>query len=79
MKFGNINLQGIGELQNANIQNLSSAPTNNLKKGRLYFDTIDNTLYIYDGTSWKDALSQGIIYTEGNGIDITGNVISTDF
>lgn len=78
MKFGNINLQGLGELQNANIQNLASAPTTNLKKGRIYFDTSDNTLYIYDGTSWKDALSQGIIYTEGSGIDITGNVISAD-
>ena len=78
MKFGNINLQGLGELQNANIQNLASAPTTNLKKGRIYFDTSDNTLYIYDGTSWKDALSQGVVYQEGNGIDITGNVISTD-
>lgn len=78
MKFGNINLQGLGELQNANIQNLASAPTTNLKKGRIYFDTSDNTLYIYDGTSWKDALSQGVVYQEGNGIDITGNVISAD-
>ena len=78
MKFGNINLQGIGELQNANIQNLPSAPTTNLKKGRLYFDTTDNTLYVYDGTNWVNALSQGIIYTEGSGIDITGNVISAD-
>lgn len=78
MKFGNINLQGIGELQNANIQNLPSAPTTNLKKGRLYFDTTDNTLYVYNGTAWVDALSQGIIYTEGTGIDITGTAISID-
>lgn len=78
MKFGNINLQGIGELQNANIQNLPSAPTTNLKKGRLYFDTTDNTLYVYDGTKWVDALSQGIIYTEGEGISIDGTAISID-
>ena len=78
MKFGNINLQGIGELQNANIQNLPSAPTTNLKKGRLYFDTTDNTLYVYNGTAWVDALSQGLIYTEGTGIDITGTAISID-
>ena len=78
MKFGNINLQGIGELQNANIQNLPSAPTTNLKKGRIYFDTTDNTLYVYDGTAWVDALSQGLIYTEGTGIDITGTAISID-
>lgn len=78
MKFGNINLQGVGELQNANIQNLPSAPTTNLKKGRLYFDTTDNTLYVYNGTAWVDALSQGLIYTEGTGIDITGTAISID-
>ena len=78
MKFGNINLQGIGELQNANIQNLPSAPTTNLKKGRIYFDTTDNTLYVYNGTAWVDALSQGLIYTEGTGIDITGTAISID-
>ena len=78
MKFGNINLQGIGEIQNANVQNLPSAPTTNLKKGRIYFDTTDNTLYVYDGTAWVDALSQGLIYTEGTGIDITGTAISID-
>ena len=78
MKFGNINLQGNGELQNANIQNLASAPTTNLKKGRLYFDTTDNTLYVYNGTQWVNALSQGIIYTEGTGIDISGSEISVD-
>lgn len=78
MKFGNINLQGIGELQNANIQNLASAPTTNLKKGRLYFDTTDNTLYVYNGTEWVDALTQGRFYTEGAGIDITNGVVSID-
>ena len=78
MKTGSLNGQGIAELQNFNIQNLSSAPTTNLKKGRLYFDTTDNTLYVYDGTQWVDALSQGIIYQEGDGIDITNATISID-
>lgn len=78
MKFGNINLQGIGEIQNANIQNLASAPTTNLKKGRVYFDTTDNTLYVYDGTRWLDALAQGTTYAEGTGIDITNAIISID-
>ena len=78
MKFGNINLQGIGEIQNANIQNLPSAPITNLKKGRFYFNTTDNTLYVYDGTKWVDTLSQGIIYQEGTGIDITNSTISID-
>ena len=78
MKFGNIDLQGKGEILNANFQKLPSAPTTNVGKSRFYFDTTDNTLYVYDGTKWVDALSQGIIYTEGNGISIDGTAISID-
>jgi len=78
MKTGNLNGQGIAELQNFKFQNLSSAPTTNLAGGRFYFSTVDSTFYIYNGSTWKDALSQGMIYTEGSGIDITGNVISID-
>lgn len=78
MKTGNLNGQGLAELQNYKIQNLSSAPTTNLSKGRFYFNTSDNTLYVYDGTQWVDALSQGIIYSEGDGIDITNATISID-
>lgn len=65
------------ELQNAVVQNLASAP-NNPKAGQEYFNTTDNKKYIYDGTSWVDETSQGQTYTEGNGIDITNNVISID-
>ena len=73
-----LDLLGVSEIQNAIIQNLSSAPTTNLVKGRFYFNTSDNTLYVYNGTAWVNALVQGTTYTEGNGIDITGNVISID-
>lgn len=78
MKFGHLDGQGLGEIRNYNIQNLSSAPTTGLKAGRIYFNTTDHTLYVYNGTSWVDALSQGIIYVEGTGIDITGSTISVD-
>lgn len=78
MKTGNLNGQGLAELQNYKIQNLASAPTTNLSKGRFYFNTTDNTLYVYDGTNWVDALTQGATYTEGGGIDITNLVISLD-
>lgn len=71
-----IDLQG-WELQNAVIQNLSTAPSNP-KAGQIYFNTADSTEYIYNGTAWVDALSQGKIYTEGTGIDITDTVISVD-
>lgn len=78
MKFGHLDGQGLGELRNYNIQNLTSAPTTGLKAGRIYFNTTEKTLYVYDGTAWVDALSQGRIYTEGTGIDIDGTVISVD-
>ena len=46
----NINLNK-NELQNAVIQNLSVSPSNP-KTGQIYFNTTDNLLYQYDGTSW---------------------------
>lgn len=78
MNTGHLNGNGLAELRGYNFQNLSSAPTTNLYKGRFYFNTSDNTLYVYNGSQWLDALAQGTTYTEGNGIDITGNVISVD-
>ena len=67
--LGNIDLGGLGEIRNANFQNLGVAPTTNLRAGRFYFSTADATLYVYDGTKWVDALSQGD-YTFQNGIEI---------
>lgn len=78
MKYGNIDGNGLAELRNLIVQNLSTAPTTNLRAGRFYFNTTDNTLYVYNGTTWLDALGQGRIYTEGTGIDIDGTVISVD-
>lgn len=61
------------ELQNAVIQNLSTAPSNPIA-GQVYFNTTDKMLYTYDGTQWIT----GTTYTEGSGIDITSGVISID-
>lgn len=78
MNTGNLNGQGIAELQNYRFQNLQTAPTTNLGEGRFYFSTADHTLYVYNGTAFVDALSQGVTYSEGSGIDITGTTISVD-
>ena len=42
------------ELQNARIQNLSSAPSSPVA-GQIYFNTTANVLYFYDGTNWVPA------------------------
>ena len=69
MKYGNLDGQGLAELRNFNVQNLASAPTTGLKKGRFYFNTTDNTIYVYNGSAWVDALSQGD-YTFQNGVEL---------
>ena len=61
-----LNLGG-NEIQNAVFQNLAEAPSNPVE-GQFYFNTTNNTLYVYNGTSWVDALSQGD-YTFQNGIE----------
>ena len=65
------------EIQNAVEQNLGTAPSNP-KEGQFYWDTVDKEDYIWNGTEWVKRTSQGRIYTEGTGIDITGTVISID-
>lgn len=55
------------ELQNAAVQNLSTAPANGVA-GQIYYNTTDKTMYQHDGTSWKP---MGERYTAGNGITIT--------
>ena len=42
------------ELQNAKIHVLATAPLNP-QEGKIYYNSTDNKLYFYDGTSFVDA------------------------
>lgn len=46
------------ELQNAVIQNLAIAPSNP-KEGQVYYNTVDKTIYQWNGVSWKDLGAEG--------------------
>ena len=67
-QYAHINMQG-NEIQNVNLQNLATAPTVGVTTGRFYFDTTNHTMYVYNGTNWIDALSQGD-YTFQNGVEL---------
>lgn len=63
------------EIQNAVLQNLASDPVSGSKEGRIWMNTTTHKPMYYDGTNDQEF---GRVYTEGSGIDITGNVISID-
>lgn len=70
-----IDLSG-NEIQNANFQNLPSAPTNPTK-GRFYFDTTINELGYFNGTTWiygEDLSNYVLKTTTINGYALTGNI-----
>lgn len=66
MKFlNNLDLHQ-NEIQNFRVQNLATAPSNPVV-GQHYYNTTSNTEFVWNGTKWIDALSQGD-YTFKNGI-----------
>lgn len=73
----NLNLNK-NQIENAAAHNLPSAPSSPVV-GQEYFNTSDKQKYIWSGTAWVSETAQGTTYTEGTGIDISGNVISADF
>lgn len=59
------------ELQNAKVQNLATAPSSPVA-GQIYFDTVDNELYVYDGSAWVGLQEQGDITAVTAGTNLNG-------
>lgn len=53
------------ELQNVRIQNLATAPANPVT-GQIYYNSVDKTLYVWNGTSWVDV---GLIFSNKSILD----------
>lgn len=62
------------EIQNVVAQNLSAAPS--VKEGKFYWNTSDKKLYVYNGSQWVDATSQGSTYTFGTGLTETNDTVT---
>ena len=78
VSFGSpIDLQKL-ELQNPVIHQLATAPSSPVQ-GQVYYNTADDNLYVYDGASWIDLTSQGVTYTAGTGLTLTGTSFSVDY
>ena len=60
------------ELQNAVIQNLSSAPGSPVK-GQKYFNSTDNIEYYYNGTAWVPCSYSLTINNNGDNRVLTAN------
>jgi hypothetical protein len=70
------------ELQNAVIQNLATAPATPLA-GQVYYNTVDNQLYIYNGTRWEvagNAVQSGLLSNRpaANSVDAGTIFYATD-
>lgn len=78
VKFASpIDLQKL-ELQNPVIHTLAEAPSGAVE-GQLYWNSSNDSLYVYDGTNWVDLTSQGVTYTAGTGLTLTGTSFSVDY
>lgn len=58
--FDNINVHS-NSIINGKFESVSSLPTSNLFKGRLVYNSIDNTNYYYNGTKWVSIIDSDVL------------------
>ena len=66
------------ELQNARIQSLATAPSSPTE-AQIYWNSVDEALYIYDGSTWVDLSTQGYTYSAGTGLTLSGTTFSVSY
>ena len=67
----NIDLGGL-QLQHATLHPVSSAPTDITNEGQVYWNTGDDKLYVYNGSSWIDVSGDVRQIDAGTGISVSG-------
>jgi hypothetical protein len=67
----NIDLGGL-QLQHATLHPVSSAPTSITNEGQVYWNTSDDKLYVYNGSSWIDVSGDVRQIDAGTGISVSG-------
>lgn len=77
--YGDLTLTGDAVVQGGEVKltGLASAPLSP-STGTVYFNTTDSKLYVYNGTSWVDLTVQGITYSAGNDLDISGTTFNIE-
>lgn len=58
--FDNINIYS-NSIINGKFESVSSLPTSNLFKGRLVYNSTDNTNYYYNGTNWVSIIDSDVL------------------
>lgn len=68
------------ELQNARIQNLNAAPSSPVE-GQIYHNTVDHTLYFFNGSSWIPASGSAEVIQDvvASMIQASGGITATYF
>lgn len=61
------------QLINASLEKLSSAPNSGNFEGRMYYNTSDDRIYVYDGSAWKSVGAVTDIQGTANEVDVSAS------